>query len=129
MASTTSIKVKKKEREYTKSVITSDKWVEFHELKETDKLDKDEQKEKKKKAIQERKKFTEEKKREKTLKKKIPINDSDSEQSESNESWCSNNHSQEEPLAVPIKSMDLVLSTSDLKTGDYILVKFETTNK
>jgi len=25
--------------------------------------------------------------------------------------------------------MDLVLSTSDLKTGDYILVKFETTNK
>lgn len=37
--------------------------------------------------------------------------------------------SQEEPLAVPIKSMDLVLSTSDFKTGDYILVKFETTNK
>jgi len=91
-----------------------------------DNLDKDEQREKKKKAIQERKKIAEEKKIEKILKKKIPIDDSDSEQSESNQSWCSSNHNQEGPLAVPINSIDLVLSTTELKTGDYILVKFET---
>jgi len=81
------------------------------------------------KAIQDRKRVAEEKKRVKTLKKNIPI-DSDSEHSETNQSWSSiSHHSLEEPLAVPIQSMDLVLSTSDLKPGDYIIVKFETSNK
>lgn len=37
--------------------------------------------------------------------------------------------SQKEPLAVPIKSVDLFVFTFDLKTDDYILIKFETTNK
>ncbi|CAI6370783.1 unnamed protein product [Macrosiphum euphorbiae] len=53
----------KRKREYTPSVITSDRWVQFHELKEADKLKKDEERENKRKAIQDRKRVAEETKR------------------------------------------------------------------
>lgn len=61
MASTAVSKSKRK-REYTPSVITSDRWVQFHELKEADKLKKYEERENRRKAIQDRKRVAEEKK-------------------------------------------------------------------
>ncbi|KAF0718546.1 HTH CENPB-type domain-containing protein, partial [Aphis craccivora] len=98
----------KRKREYTPSIITSDRWVQFHELKEADKLKKVEERENKRKAIQDRKRVAEEKK---------------GEHSETNQSWSSiSHHSLEEPLAVPIQSMDLVLSTSDLKPASVLKI-------
>jgi len=60
----------KRKREYIPSVITSDKWVEYHKLKEQDKLDKEQQKLNKKMVSMEKKKEIEKKKLEKAEEKK-----------------------------------------------------------
>lgn len=54
---------------------------------------------------------------------------SDSEPSDLDRSWQSSSHNADEPLALPLENMALVSCVSDLKPGDYILVKFSTTNK
>lgn len=51
------------------------------------------------------------------------------ESSECNESWYSSQGDDNEELATPLEQLDLVSSMSDLKPGDYILVKFESKNK
>lgn len=51
------------------------------------------------------------------------------ESSESNESRCSSQEDDNESHAIPLGQMDSVLSITDLKPGDYILVKFESKNK
>ncbi|KAF0755898.1 DDE-1 domain-containing protein [Aphis craccivora] len=54
---------------------------------------------------------------------------SDNELSDLDKSWQSSSHNADEPLALPLKNMAFISCVSDLKPGDYILVKFSTTNK
>jgi len=115
----------KRKKEYTPSVITSDKWIEYYELKEKEKLDKDIQKDNKKTAAQEKKKKTEQKKMEKLKLKELKMK----EFAESDESWCSSQSNDSESLALPLGQLELVTNITDLKPGDYILVKFESKNK
>jgi hypothetical protein len=60
---TTGIKIKSKKKEYTPSLITSDKCIEFHDLKACEKLEKEKQKEKRKLATLEKRKQAEIKKK------------------------------------------------------------------
>lgn len=121
----------KRKKEYTPSVITSDKWIEYYELKEQEKLDKEIQKENKKTAAQEKKKEAEQKKMEKLRQKELKMKEfaESDESSELNESWCSSQSNDSESLALPLGQLDLVTSITDLKPGDYILVQFESKNK
>jgi len=54
-----------------------------------------------------------------------------SELSDVDRSWQSSSHNADytEPLALPLENMALVSCVSELKPGDYILVKFSATNK
>lgn len=63
----------KSKRKYTPSFITSDKWVEFHGLKEAEKLDKMSREKRKRKSHKKEWKKEADKNRAKTLKKKKPL--------------------------------------------------------
>lgn len=51
------------------------------------------------------------------------------ESSELNDSRCSSQSDASESLSILLGQLDLVSSITDLKPGDYILVKFESKNK
>uniref|UniRef100_A0A2S2Q4Q0 DDE-1 domain-containing protein n=1 Tax=Sipha flava TaxID=143950 RepID=A0A2S2Q4Q0_9HEMI len=127
-----------RKKEYTPSVITSDKWVEFHETKLNEKQEKERKKEEKKLVAFEKKKELEKKKIEKAqikasknIKQKIV---SDTESSESEKSWNSKMDVSfdEESLAQPLSSNQIIPISNEqpnLNTGDYILIEFESVGK
>lgn len=101
-----------RKKEYTPSVITSDKWIEFHKMTANDKLEK----EKKKNQLQkkEEKRLKEEKIKRRKLKptKLVKKVESDTEEStQSNVSWNSKQDSDDESLAEPLRGRDTQMST------------------
>lgn len=125
-----------RKKEYTPSVITSNKWIEFHDLKAAEKLEKEKKKEERKLATLEKRKQAEIKKNENAqikANKMKPSVVSDSESSESNKSWISKNDSSNDDLLAEPLSNDLVKKITnlqqDLKPGDYVLVKFKPVGK
>jgi len=126
-----------RKKEYTPSVITSDKWIEFHDIKTSEKLEKEKQKEERKLATLEKRKQAEIKKIEKAdikakQKKSIAVV-SDTDSTESKMSWNSEVDSSDNELLSQPKSKDLLQKMSnlkqDLKPGDYVLVKFKHAGK
>ncbi|KAF5285900.1 hypothetical protein FQA39_LY04361 [Lamprigera yunnana] len=104
---------RKRKNEYTPSVITSKRWVEYYELREKEKKMKEDLKAEKKEG-------TSEKQWEKTSK------------NEDKEEWIESGDSLDDIVINEVTDQetdDIIFQVEDLKVGDYILALFVSTGK
>ncbi|KAF5277893.1 hypothetical protein FQA39_LY06045 [Lamprigera yunnana] len=120
--------VGKRKKEYTPSVITSGRWVEYYELKEKEKKMKEDLKAKKKKKRELQKNNGKKPQVSKRKKKKAPLLSED----EDEEEWIESGDSLDDIVINEVTDQetdDIIFQVEDLKVGDYILALFVSTGK
>ncbi|KAF5278446.1 hypothetical protein FQA39_LY05935 [Lamprigera yunnana] len=119
---------KEKKKEYTPSVITSERWVEYYELKEKEKKMKEDLKAEKKKKKELQKNIGKKPRDSKRKEKKAPLSSED----EDEEEWIESGDSLHDIVineVIDQETDDIIFQIEDLKVGDYILALFVSTGK
>ncbi|KAF5289017.1 hypothetical protein FQA39_LY03896 [Lamprigera yunnana] len=115
-----SFSAEKRKKEYTPSVITSERWVEYYELKEKEKKMKEDLKAEKKKKRELQKNNGKKPQVSKRKKKKAPLSSED----EDEEEWIESGDSLDDIVINEVTDQetdDIIFQVEDLKVGDYIL--------
>ncbi|KAK4871845.1 hypothetical protein RN001_015969 [Aquatica leii] len=128
----TDSKKKKRKKEYTPSVITSDKWVEYHEECERLKIEKEREKQERKQARESKKQMMAKKceklKQKPTKHQKQDIDSGSS--SQDLEDWVESGSSGDDIDFTVFEQEDIeIFELKDLNLGDFVLVRFKLTGK
>ncbi|CAH1103779.1 unnamed protein product [Psylliodes chrysocephalus] len=124
---------RKRKKEYIPSVVTSDKWVEYHEVSERIKNEKEQQRQERKQAREQKKQMKVQKEGEKLQKKTTKLEKQNLEPGSSSEEqgdWeesCSSGDDID--FMEPEQENIEMFGTNDLQLGDFVLVTFKLLDK